>query len=402
MKIFVLVKRNILTIVFGLFLVFLVIFSKNNLVATKDGLVLWATCVVPSLFPFFIATELLNYTNIAKIFGKLLSKIMRPLFNIPGEGAYAFIMGVISGYPVGAKIVSDFYERGICTKDEAERMIAFTNNSGPLFIIGTVGILLFGSSTIGILLFITHLLSAISVGLIFGISSKVASYTSKKYTSRYKSVSNTNKNFTSKNNLRVSNTNTSSINNSPLSDLGEILSSSISKSISNILQIGGFVILFSVILSILNRLNIISWLSIVLTNFNIPYDFSNGLISGIIELTNGINVVCKIQTKAISSTITLCAFLLGFGGFSILLQVLSIISKYGLSVKNYFCGKILQGILAAFYTLFTIRHCSIFNLDIPINAITSNVSSYEIWLTLVLSIIITIIIFSNQKKKCYS
>ena len=133
MNFLITIKKNILTFVFCLFLIFLVIYSNQNLNAAKNGLALWANCVIPSLFPFFIATELLNYTNIASFFGKFLSKFMRPIFNIPGEGAYAFIMGIISGYPVGAKIVSDFYEKGICTKNEAERMLAFTNNSRTSF-----------------------------------------------------------------------------------------------------------------------------------------------------------------------------------------------------------------------------------------------------------------------------
>ena len=63
---------------------------------------------------------------------------MRPLFNVPGEGAFAFLMGLISGYPVGAKIVTDLKDNNLCTTEEAERMLCFTNNSGPLFIIGTV------------------------------------------------------------------------------------------------------------------------------------------------------------------------------------------------------------------------------------------------------------------------
>ncbi len=55
-----------------------------------------------------------------------------------GIGAYAFIMGIISGYPVGASIVTEFRNSGECSKAEAERLLSFTNNSGPLFIIGTV------------------------------------------------------------------------------------------------------------------------------------------------------------------------------------------------------------------------------------------------------------------------
>lgn len=147
MRIFILsIKRNIIPAIFCLFTICLVIFSKQNLVATKTGLALWFNSVVPSLLPFFIATELLGYTNIVSKIGKLLNKIMKPIFNVPGIGAYAFIMGIISGYPIGAKIVTNFREQGICTKAQCERLLAFTNNSGPLFIIGTVGISLFANT----------------------------------------------------------------------------------------------------------------------------------------------------------------------------------------------------------------------------------------------------------------
>ena len=76
-------KKNILSILFSLFLLFLIIFSQANLFAAKTGLTLWAKNVVPSLFPFFIATELLNYTNVPYYLGKLTNRFMRPLFNVP-------------------------------------------------------------------------------------------------------------------------------------------------------------------------------------------------------------------------------------------------------------------------------------------------------------------------------
>ena len=131
-------KQNIIPLIFCLFTIGLVIFSNSNLYAAKAGLKLWANNVVPSLFPFFIATNLLSHTNIINFISKKCNCIMSPLFNVPGESAYAFILGLISGYPVGAKIVTDLRNRNLCSKDEGERMLAFTNNSGPLFIIGTV------------------------------------------------------------------------------------------------------------------------------------------------------------------------------------------------------------------------------------------------------------------------
>lgn len=149
--IFLSLRNNILPVLIVIFTICLVLFSRQNLSATKNGLLLWANSVVPSLLPFFIATELLGHTKIVSSIGKLLNKWMKPIFNVPGIGAYAFIMGIISGYPVGAKIVTNFRENGNCTKAEAERLLAFTNNSGPLFIIGTVGISLFGNTTIRII-----------------------------------------------------------------------------------------------------------------------------------------------------------------------------------------------------------------------------------------------------------
>ena len=128
---------------------FLVVFSNTNLESAKHGLKIWANAVVPSLLPFFISTELLGYTNIVSFLGKLLNKFMKPIFNVPGEGSFPLIMGIISGYPVGAKIVSNLKNQGKISDIEAERLISFTNNSGPLFIIGTVGIGLFKNKQVG-------------------------------------------------------------------------------------------------------------------------------------------------------------------------------------------------------------------------------------------------------------
>lgn len=74
----------------------LIVFSKDNLVASKEGLKLWASSVVPALLPFFIACELLSSTDIIDYLGKKLGKIMKPIFNVPGEGAFPLIMGIIS------------------------------------------------------------------------------------------------------------------------------------------------------------------------------------------------------------------------------------------------------------------------------------------------------------------
>ena len=332
------IKRNIFALIFLAFGASLLLFSSSNLPAIKKGLSLWANSVVPALFPFFVATELLMNTNFVT---------MKPLFNIRGEGSFCFIMGLISGYPVGAKIACDFRVNNICSKEECERLLSFTNNSGPLFIVGTVGISMFGNSTIGLLLLITHILACITVGIIFRFwkfGKKSSDYVSTKTSdsSKYRNVS--------------------------FSNLGEVLGKSITNSISTILMIGGFVVIFSSIISILKSSGILSSLVVLLTpafNFlHIDSSFVYGILTGLLEITNGISSVSSINIKCISINVIITAFLLGCGGLSVLLQVLSITSKTDLSIKPYFYGKLLHGALAALYTFIAISVFPFFNFNL--------------------------------------
>ena len=334
MRVFVVrLKRMVIPIGICAFTAFLVLFSSDNLLAAKNGLLLWASSVVPSLLPFFIATELLGYTNIISVLGKVLNRFMRPIFNVPGEGSFALIMGIISGYPVGAKIISNFKKQGICTGEECERLLAFTNNSGPLFIIGTVGVSLFSSSSIGFKLFFVHLVSCLLVGFLF----------------RWWKCKKTSFNFSGKR------SNTSTVNYLCFNNLGSVLSASIQSAIQSVLIIGGFVVLFSVIVSMLNSSKILNIFCAFFNPFlellKVPPVYSESIITGIIEVTNGVKLAA-IDTSSIS--IIICSFLLGFGGISVLLQVLSITSEAKISIKPYILGKFLQACFSAIIMYFLI------------------------------------------------
>ena len=330
MRVFIVrLKRMIIPGCICIFTAFLILFSSDNLLAAKNGLFLWTSSVVPSLLPFFIATELLGYTNIVSILGRFLNRFMRPVFNVPGEGSFALIMGIISGYPVGAKIVSNFKKQGICTKEECERLLAFTNNSGPLFIIGTVGVSLFSSSNIGFKLFFVHLISCLLVGFLF----RWWKCDKTSFKSSCKRFSTTSYDYLSLNNL------------------GSILSNSIQSAIHTVVIIGGFVVLFSVIVSMLSSSHILNILCSFLEILNIPITYSEGIITGLIEVTNGVKL-CAINTNPFS--IITCSFLLGFGGISVLLQVLSITSEAKISIKPYILGKLLQATLSAIIMYFLI------------------------------------------------
>lgn len=343
------IKSIIIPSCICLFTILLLIFSNAIFESCKYGIKLWANSIVPSLLPFFIATELLGYTNIIYILGRLLDKLMRPVFNVPGISAFPLLMGIISGYPVGAKIVSTLKLKGNLTCEESERLLAFTNNSGPLFIIGTVGIGLFKNTQIGILLLITHILASLTVGFLFRWwKSNSNLYPKKREEKGSQSI------FSPK---QIS-----------AENLGEVLSKSIINAINTVLLIGGFIVLFSVIISILENSRIINISSVLiepaLNVLRIPSTYSNGIISGIVELINGISKIALIPNKSISINIIICAFLIGFGGFSVCLQILSIISNAKISIKPYIIGKLLQGSLAAVYTYLFINYIPIFSFNL--------------------------------------
>lgn len=325
------IKKYFFTIIFTIFLITLILFSNNNLIAAQKGLALWATSVLPTLFPFFIATELLCQTNFTYIIGKFLNKFMKPIFNVPGESATAILLGTISGYPIGAKVVCNLKKQKIISKIEAERLIAFTNNSGPLFILGTVGIVMLNNKNLGIILLISHILSSLLVGYCFR--------------------------FWKKNKLDINYSETkfnSSQTPIKISELGEILGNAIKKSIGNILSVGGFIVLFSVILSILNSSGCLELITSILYKFGISKEISLSTITGIIELTNGLNLSTALYENIPLISILISSFLLGFGGISVLLQVYSIISKENISIKPYFYGKLLQGIFSVIFTFILI------------------------------------------------
>lgn len=101
-----------------------------------------------------------------------------------------------------------------------------------------------------------------------------------------------------------------------------------------------------------------------MTDFGLPNEFVTGLFSGIIELTNGVSIIAKIPFKMLSVNVIISAFLLGFGGISVMLQVLSITSSSDISIKPYILGKLLQGCFAALYTYLFINNFVFLNFDI--------------------------------------
>jgi len=304
------------------FLCALVAFPEQSVSAAREGLTLCTQVIIPSLFPFFVISSVAISFGAAERLGKISGRIMRPLFNVSGECSAALILGLVGGYPVGAKTAVSLYERGSCTKEEAERMLGWCNNSGPAFILGVVGAGIFSSSAVGLLLYGVHIIASIATGILFGLFS------------RFKKVGTVSR----QPQRRAAPQGTPAF--------ADTLVSAIKDSFSSVLGICGFVIFFAVVIRLLSLAGIIPHLaSIAHSFFGIDSDWVERLLTGLIELSSGVWSLHAVPNIAVGAV--MAAFMLGWSGFSVHFQVFSVISGSGLRAGQYILGKLLHALISA-------------------------------------------------------
>jgi len=274
--------------------------------AAKEAISVCKEVVIPTLFPFIFCGNIFIELGAARIIGRYLSRLMLPMFNVSGAGAIALVLGIISGYPVGAICAASLYQSGECSKAESERLLAFCNNSGPMFIIGAIGTGMLGSHKIGVFLYIVHILSALFCGIIFkGYGKK-------------------------ENTIFLPPAKEEADKKTAALDIG----AAVIKSVNTVFMICGFIITFAVFTNALPQGNIRRFL----------YPF--------LEITGGIKNIAQGDVNVL--TLPVISFFTAFSGISVLCQVYGITKPAGLSLLPYFSGKLLQGIIAFALTLASI------------------------------------------------
>jgi len=315
----------------------LILFPKEALEAAKGGINLWLFTITPSLLPFFIGSELLLQLGVVHFLGTFLEPIMRPLFNVPGSGSFAMAIGYTSGYPVGAQVISRLWEENLCTTEEAEKLMSFCNNSGPLFMLGAVAIGMFGSPKAGYIIMASNYLAAITTGLLFRFYKK----------NSYK------KSLSTKNLLNAAIKKMYYTREQNKKSLSTILSEAVSKSTNTIIMIGGYVILFSVVIEFLKLYKILDFLSYFISPIFLLLGFDKSLIpaflSGLLEITVGSNLISQVSAP-LEQKVVLVSAIIAWGGISIHGQVLGVIAKTKIKYLPYFIAKTIQFFLAALYS----------------------------------------------------
>ncbi len=374
-------KKIIMTAIVLAMAVMLLIYPEECLRGAKNGLDVWFGSVLPSLLPFMAASFILLETGIVRLISHIFEPLTRFLFAAPGQSAYVFLASAFSGYPVGAKLAGELYKKGRISEHDAQKIVRFTSVSGPVFITGAVAAGMLGLAETGIYLAAAHYLSAILVGIIFGIFRRKE----KSIRSDCVTLRQALQHF--KNDI------------ADCRPFGEILALSIEKALDTLLKIGGFIIFFSVITEILSACGIIDIVTILFSPINhiMPPESAKAMLYGGIEMATGCARSSPLPIN-LSQKLCIISFIIAFGGASIHMQTRAVCRACKLAPKNFFLAKSLQALFA--YLL-----CGLFITLFPLSVSVSNIiidtktTAYCGAAFAAVSIIILFLIKLYQKKR---
>ncbi len=323
----------------SLFITFsLVLYPEIAFKASVDGLQVWWNIVFPALLPFFIFSQVLIGLGVVHFLGVLLEPIMRPLFNVPGSGAFVMAMGLASGFPIGAVLTAKLRKQKLCSKTEGERLMGFVNTADPLFMFGAVAVGMMGHPEAGIAIALAHYLSTIIVGIGMRF-----------YRSTDKSNSNS-KGPAKKSTILLRAV--KALEEARRKDnrpFGQLLGDAVQDSMKTQALIGGFIMLFSVIIAILQETGAADSLALLISQLlsiiGLNSQLAPALISGFFEIDLGCQLAGSIA-GALEQQIIVISTIIAWSGLSVHAQVASIISDTDLSIVPYICARFIHAFLA--------------------------------------------------------
>lgn len=293
--------------------------SKEILEIIDFSFEIWAKNIFPSLFPFFVLSELLIHYGFVELVGELFRPIMQRLFKIKGKTAFIFIMSIISGFPSNAKFAKKLYENGTINKNEVSKILMFTHFSNPLFIFGTVSILFLNNYEVGILILIVHYLSNIIIGILIRNFSPSEP--------EYEKVS-IKRSFKMMHEKRLSNE----------KNFGSALSSAITSSMSTLILILGVITTFLILTKLID-------LHININNYN------QSILNGFIEMTQGLKYISILDIPLKLKTV-LSTMILSFGGFCVHVQILSILNDTNIKYLPYLTARTFHALISGVIVFF--------------------------------------------------
>lgn len=316
-------KSLLLCLFVFLFLAILLIFPSSASEGVQNGLNYSANLLLPSLFPFMVLSSFVIRSDFSEFIGKAFAPVTKFLFGLPKICSSAIILSLVGGFPVGAKCVQLLYDRKKITETQAQRMMLFCVCSGPAFLITAVGAIMLKNITVGIILYISQVLSCI----ILGIISKYI-YISEK---RIKETVN-NKTFSDK----TENTD---------KDIISAFILSCSDGASSIISMTALVLIFSLFINVAEKNGITSFISEIFNLLGMNSNMSNVILPIILEVTGACNKICDGGMP-----LWVMSFAVGFGGMCVHLQIFDILRNIKINKIHFVLFRFVNAAVSAVIT----------------------------------------------------
>lgn len=307
-------KNKLLKGLILFFIILLFLFPYASYKGASYGLMLWFLNVLPTLLPFIIVSNLIIRLNIAGKISHILYPVVGRLFKVSANGCYPILIGFISGLPIGAKVVADLVQDKRINHKEGEFLLSMCNNASPIFIMSYIATNQLKMPSMRLPLFI----------IIYG-SSIISADLYRTYKNRPEKYSNKEHNI-AKEPIKAQST----YQSEKFSFVD--LDNSIMNGFEVITKIGGYIILFSILVQIINEIGPST------SHFK-------AVAMGLLEITTGTDQICHIRIDN-NIKIVLVSMITAFGGLSGLAQTKSVLGESRLSIKSYFFVKLLSAFMA--------------------------------------------------------
>lgn len=279
----------------------MVICPEQSILSAQKGIILWANSIVPAMLPFFICINFIGGIGVLRVFP---------------PGIFAFAMGIMSGYPMGPKIIGDMVRCNAVTHKKAVWLLSFCTLSGPAFMTATVGVSMLGDMKWGAVISASHYLAAMANCIIFFIVLRPSD--------------------------EVQSLEYEQIKRGSL----EIFTDSILQAFKSVGIILAYIIIFMFITDFMDYAGL----------FNHIYSPElKSVIKGVFEMTVGCNAITSYAV-CFKTKVVLCSFFISFGGLSIIGQSMSMLAGTNIRLWYLLIIKVMQGAFAAVIAYFL---CSI-------------------------------------------
>ncbi|MBR3897953.1 MAG: hypothetical protein IKJ43_01585 [Bacilli bacterium] len=306
--------ESILIMIFLLFTGYEILTESESILnSVSFSLNIFKNNVFPSLFPFFVLSNLLVNYGLVEFMSNIFKGFMNKFFKINSRCAFIFFMSIISGNPANAKYTRELYLNGDIDRFEAIKVLSFSSFASPLFILGTVSVFL-NNYEAALLVLICHYVGNFIVGLL------LRNY----HPSNLEDKASFKKAINEMHRKRISNKDS----------FGVIITNSLIQSINTLLLILGVITVCLVLTTIINNI------------FSIN-DVYRSALNGFIEMTQGLKYI-GMEDIPLRLKSTLTVMIISFGGLSVHMQIMSILNDTDIKYLPFLCMRLLASLISSF------------------------------------------------------